>query len=323
MTTLRGIDFGNVFNASGARGFGGEGYWFHRIWRPFGLDYTGSTLVTKTTTLMPRMGNMPVDGKGKPLTMLPDCIVVKPAAGVVLNAVGLSGPGLLALTEAWLEHPPSSPTVISMMSVAPSAPERLGEMKAMVTLLKSFIIGRAISQHDTRIAFQVNFSCPNAGLDPSHLVGEIAAALDAVSEIDVPTMVKINALVPAHAARDIASHAACDAIVVSNTIPWGQLPKYIDWKGIFGSDTSPLANYGGGGLSGKPLLPIVLGWILAARMAGFDKPIIGGGGILSTNDADAMLDAGASAIELGSVSILRPWRVRGIIRHVNARLGTR
>src|SRR5208282_391343 len=108
MTTLRGIDFGNVFNASGARGFHGEGYWFHRLWRPFGLDYAGSTFVAKTTTLMPRMGNMPIDESGKPVGMLPDCIVVKPAAGVVLNAVGLSGPGILALTEAWLDHPPQA-----------------------------------------------------------------------------------------------------------------------------------------------------------------------------------------------------------------------
>ena len=52
-------------------------------------------------------------------------------------------------------------------------------------------------------------------------------------------------------------------------------------------------------------------------------PIVGGGGILSVRDAFDMLDAGANAIELGSVSILRPWRVAGIIRAVNRRLGTK
>jgi len=50
---LRGIEFGNVFNASGARGFFGEGYVYHRLWRPFGLSYDGSTFVAKTTTLLP------------------------------------------------------------------------------------------------------------------------------------------------------------------------------------------------------------------------------------------------------------------------------
>src|SRR5271157_6436210 len=103
---LRGIEFGNVFNASGARGFNGEGYWFHSLWRWFGLDYTGSTFTAKTTTLMLRPGNMPVDAKGRMLGWLPDCIVVKPWAGVALNAVGLSGPGILALVEQWQKRMP-------------------------------------------------------------------------------------------------------------------------------------------------------------------------------------------------------------------------
>jgi dihydroorotate dehydrogenase len=133
-------------------------------------------------------------------------------------------------------------------------------------------------------------------------------------------MVKLNALVSPHLAAKLASHDVCDAIVCSNTIPWGQLPNQIDWERLFGTDTSPLASLGGGGLSGKPLLPIVEDWIRAARASGLRKPIVGGGGVLSSGDADRLIDAGASAIELGSVSILRPWRVAGIIRHVNARM---
>ena len=119
----------------------------------------------------------------------------------------------------------------------------------------------------------------------------------------------------------MAAHPGCDAIIMSNTIPWGQLPDRIDWKGLFGTDVSPVAKYGGGGLSGKPLLPIVTDWIRGARVKGVVKPIVAGGGILSKADADRMLDAGADAVELGSVAFLRPWRVQGIINHVNARLG--
>jgi dihydroorotate dehydrogenase len=329
---LRGIEFGNVFNASGARGFNGEGYWFHWPWRWLGLDYTGSTFVAKTTTLMSRAGNMLVDGKGRMRTWLPDCIVVKPFKGVVLNAVGLSGPGILALVEQWQKRLDNEydewaprlqgeslrpPMVVSLMGVLPTAEERLKELRAMIRLLQPLIVSRHRLYDSPRLAVQINFSCPNVGLDPSHLADEITSVLDAAYMPAVPVMVKLNALVPVEVARSISAHEVCDAIVISNTIPWGQLPNYIDWKGLFGSDISPLAKYGGGGLSGKPLLPIVIDWIRAARKAGMGKPIVGGGGILSSEDADSVLDAGANAIELGSVSILRPWRVKRIIRDID------
>ena len=58
---LRDITFKRVLCASGTRGFFGEGYWFHR-WIPVlekGLSETA--LVTKTATLCPRTGNMPLN----------------------------------------------------------------------------------------------------------------------------------------------------------------------------------------------------------------------------------------------------------------------
>ncbi len=307
---LRGIDFGQVLNASGARGFRGEGYWFHPFWRPFGLGYKGATLVSKTTTLLPRAGNMPLDGL-MPKKAFPDCILVKPNAGIVLNAVGLSGPGVAALVSSWRHELPSDPFVVSIMSVAPSAEERLSELQALVAVLELLVETHG-REH---IAIQVNLSCPNAGLDTSHLAREAEDVLDIVQRLGVVTMVKLNALVAPETALRMSMHPACDAVVMGNTIPWGQLADRIDWEGIFGRTTSPLAKYGGGGLSGAPLLPIVCDWIRAARKAGLYKPIVGGGGILSKADADLVFGAGADAVELGSVSILRPWRVQGIIRH--------
>lgn len=310
---LRGIDFGHVFNASGARGFRREGYWFHLA--P-GLNYKGSTFVAKTTTFMPREGNMKLGPSHKPLALLPDCIVVKMRAGVVLNSVGLSGPGVYALVEEWKKSPPPTPFVVSCMSIQQTPGLRLVEAKGMFQQLEPLV-----ELVKGQLGLQINFSCPNVGLDHSHLLEEVEGTLNESKQLGIPTMVKLNALVSVDAAHSMAEHPECDALVVSNTIPWGQLPDRIDWKGLFGSDTSPIAKYGGGGLSGKPLLPIVTDWIRKARTLGITKPIVGGGGILSKDDADRMVNAGASAIELGSVSILRPWRVQGIIRHVNARLG--
>lgn len=326
---LRGVEFGSVFNASGARGFAGEGYWFHRLWRPFGLSYEGSTFVSKTTTLTPRGGNMVLGEDHRPARLLPDCIVVKPFSGVVLNAVGLSGPGLAALATGagavgtsraaagpWAAGLPEGPVVLSVMSVADTSSRRTCEVARMVSLLEPLVdaLGRS------RVAIQVNVSCPNVGVNPANLAAEARVYLNDVEALGVGVMVKLNAIVPVDVAVRVADHPACDAVVVSNTIPWGKLPDRIDWAGIFGTDVSPLARYGGGGLSGAPLLPVVVDWIAEARRVGLRKPVVGGGGILSEGDADRVLDAGASAVELGSVSILRPWRVRGIIRHVDERV---
>lgn len=311
---IRGIRFSNVFNASGARGFYKEGYWYHRWWAPFGLRYKGSTFVAKTTTLNARMGNMGFSSKDlRPLERVPKCIVVKPMAGVVLNSVGLSGPGLMRLLPYWAEIKDES-FFISYMSVEKTTNERVAEAHRFV--------GRLIQNYHqlpTKLGIQVNFSCPNVGLDPSELAGEVTRVLDEFEHLRMPLLAKLNVLFPVEVAAEIAKHSALDGIVMSNTVPWGKLPEKIDWKGLFGSETSPLAHIGGGGLSGKPLLPLVQDWVDRARRAGFRKCIIAGGGVLSARDADLLLDAGADGVELGSVSILRPWRVAGIIRHVNKR----
>lgn len=314
---LRGVEWGHVMNASGARGFAGEGYWFHEFFGPLGLRYDGCTFVTKTTTLMKRSGNMWLDADHRPLSLVPDCIVVRPMTGVVLNAVGLSGPGAKTILSQLRERRGIERMVVSFMSVETEAKARISEALSFVQMFRSFVESKGMDN----VALQVNFSCPNVGLDPTHLVDEVAEVLDATVRLGVATMVKLSALVPVETACKLAQHDGCDAIVCSNTIPWGQLADRIDWKGLFGSNESPLKRYGGGGLSGKPLLPIVESWIRSAVGHGMKKPIVGGGGVLRRKDADCLLDAGASAIELGSVAILRPWRVASIIGHVNRRLG--
>lgn len=307
---LRGVDFGRVLCASGARNFFGDGWWYHRLWQWLGLRYDGSTFVSKTTTLLPRAGNMPLEGT-RPKELFPACIKVKPWQGVVLNSVGLSGPGARELLGkgAWYER--EEPFFLSFMSVESTVEKRVDEAREFATLLRSFMPFRA------PIALQVNFSCPNVGLK-SAVVLEMWKTLDVLQSLGIPLVPKINAMFPIEDVMSIEGHPAVDAISVSNTIPWGKLPALKPWEDLFG-ETSPLAHLGGGGLSGKPLLPLVLRWVQSARARGWEKPIIGGGGILSKKDASKMLDAGASAIELGSVSILRPWRVAGIIKHVRSR----
>lgn len=311
---LRGIDFGNVLNSSGARNFDGSGWWYHKALGHIGLDYTGTTFVAKTTTLSPRQGNMLLKGVD-PAELLPRCIKVYPYKGRALNAVGLSGPGARALLASGTWHKQERPFFLSFMSVEKESPRRMAELLEFVQLLKTHLPFQA------PVGLQINFSCPNVMLDTRHLVDEIRMSLDLARSLDIPLVPKINAETPQDVILSLEDHQAFDAICVSNTIPWGRLPSQIDWKELFGSVRSPLAEFGGGGLSGAPLLPIVTKWIQKLRGLGFGKPIVGGGGILSQDGADQMLAAGADAIELGSVSMLRPWRVKGIVEHVNRKLG--
>mgnify|MGYP000947725215 CR=1 FL=1 len=318
---LRGKNFGDVFCASGARNFFGEGYWFHRYGKKLGLDFTGSTLISKTTTLTERPGNMPLKkGSTMPVETAPKCIIVKPAKGIALNAVGLSGPGApwLFAQNRWQNI--IDPFVISFMAVGAKPEDRLAEYQNFAYLVA---YAKETTKFKAPFALQINASCPNVGLNLESVVTETTQALHKLSSLQIPLVVKVNALVTPEAAKELASVPECDAICCSNTIPWGKLPDRIDWQQLFGTTESPLAHLGGGGLSGSPLLPIVCDWIAEARKIGVKKPIMGCGGILSVQDADLMLEAGASAIELGSVAFLRPWRVQSIIRHVRSQFITR
>jgi dihydroorotate dehydrogenase len=313
---LRDIDFGHVLCASGARNFFGEGYWYSGL-----VNWNGSTFVAKTTTLKRRLGpgvlgggNMPLDYFTlDPMEIRPACIKVYPWKGITLNAVGLSGPGAkdLLCRGAWQQF--TEPFLISFMSVADKIDERLDEMRGFVDLISEH---RHVFQG--QFGLEVNFSCPNVGLHQEEIIKEAQTALDILGALNVPLVPKFNLLIEPAAAADIIAHPQCDALCLTNTIPWGQLSRYINWHKLFGTDVSPLAHLGGGGLSGPPLLLIVGAWIHEFRSRHDDHtPINGGGGVFSKKDALFLLKMGATAVFLGTVAMYRPWRVQRIIRAVN------
>lgn len=69
----------------------------------------------------------------------------------------------------------------------------------------------------------------------------------------------------------------------------------------------PLAQFGGGGLSGWPLRWHVNKWIRTARTAGIEKHINAGGGIFGPLGVWRAKLAGADSISLGSIAAVRPW----------------
>lgn len=308
----REVEFGHVGNAAGARNFFGQGYPFHRLASLAGLRFRGSTFVAKTAPLERRPGNMATTEDGMtPRDLFPDCIIALPRNAAALNAVGLTCPGLATLLadgrwQRWRE-----PFFLSLMAVGKTREERLDEVERVAALLRPHL-----PTFQAPVGLEVNVTCPNVGLQLGKLLDEVADTVHILSGLGLPILVKVNVLLPVEAALEMGSLEHLAGIVQGNSLPWDAVAEELRLQ-LFGSTASPLARYGGGGLSGRPLLPLVNDWIGRAREAGFAKPIVGCGGIMRPRDAESMLQMGASAVQLGTVCMVRPWRVRAIINRVN------
>jgi dihydroorotate dehydrogenase len=311
---LRNIEFGKILGGAGVEGFSGEGYWFHRPLRPFGLNFDGMTFVSKTFTLRFNSGQMKLKSDYTPEHFFPDCIAVKFWKGSALNAIGLSNPGLSAYLRTGKLQEHTSPFFISLAALSSDSQWRLDEFREMVEIL-----GQHKEDFRAPFGIQINNDCPNLSqIDnrPSAVINETIKIMEILEDLDVPLMPKFSiATMPHQEAVILNDHPFCDAICVSNTIPFGW--DGINWENEWGSKVSPLEFIGGGGLSGKSLLPYVSSWIPCVRDAGFTKPINAGGGILHPSDVDMYKLAGASSVFIASVAILRPWRVRKIIERAN------
>ncbi len=328
---MRGVDFHYAFDQSGVRNFDGKGWPYHKYFRPLGLTFKNCSPVAKTTTLHPRLGkahnqpgNMALEEDGMtPVDAKPDCIHVGMRGflhGVGLNAVGLSGPGLLALLQKSIWYEFHEPFMISVMTLEATRAARLKELEEMVGMIRPFLPFR------TKFGVQLNLSCPNVSHEKQATDETVAETRDSLAILrelgdKVVLVPKINTKFPILAALEIAQDPNCDGLCNSNTISWADVPEK-DRMRLFGTIDSPLAKYGGGGVSGSYLLPKVRCWIRTARAKGLAKPIIAGGGVLHPHDVDALAEDGASAIAVGSVAFLRPWRMQRIINRANE-LGAR
>jgi len=309
---LRGIEFGSVFGASGVQGFFGEGYRHHQILRLFGLSLRGVTFVAKTVTTKKRKGKMPLKNDGiTPKEWFPRCVKVYFRQGAMLNAVGLSNPGITALLDTGQWQKRDRPFLLSFAPVEPTPKDRIAEVRQFKCQLLS-----RLPTLQTQVGLQIDCSCPNVDIekDPNLLANEVKNWLAILSALKIPLMPKFSVLTPVQVAKKIADDPNCDAICVSNAIHWDDLDKVgIDCEELFSTNISPLAEFGGGGLSGKPLFPLVVDWLIRSRRIGTGKPILVGGGVSCSDDVNAIHYFGGSAIFIGSVVNLRWWRTRKIV----------
>lgn len=311
---LRGIDLGNVFAASGSLNFLGEGYWFHKYLKILTLglsSFSGATFIAKTTPYDPNPGNMPLNRKLQPREWRPKCIWVDPLKKIALNSVGLTSPGAEYLFRRNVWQNLRKPFGLSFMAIKATKEERLEEARKYCALLK-----KELPRFKAPIFLQINVSCPNTRHSPRELIREALELLQIFSVLSIPLDLKLNIAADLKLLKEIQASGLCDVVTCSNTILFGWFPEKINWNKLF-PQGSPLSDLGGGGLSGSPVFPLVIGWCRRMREGGITMPLKLSNGIIYPHQVDIVEKAGGNAIELGSIDFIRPLNIKRIINRVN------
>lgn len=211
----------------------------------------------------------------------------------LVNAVGLSGPGV----TAWREHD-------------------LPALRARGATVVASIWGRSVEEFARAAAglagasiaaVEVNASCPNLegrrGIF-AHSPSATREIVEAAASAGVARWAKLSPNTPE--LLEVAQGAidgGADALVLVNTL----LGLVIDVEA-----RRPALAHVGGGVSGPGILPVSLRAVYECRAAFPSTPIVGVGGVGSGEDAAAMLMAGAQAVEVGTATFAdprAPWRV--------------
>jgi dihydroorotate dehydrogenase (NAD+) catalytic subunit len=270
-----------VLTASGTFGYGQE-------FAPYvNLHHLGGVVV-KGISLEPRRGNPPPR--------------IVETAGGMLNAIGLENVGLDRFVA-----------------------EKMPYLRGISTKVIVNILGESLEEYQTLAqrlnevegisALEVNISCPNVkkggvtfGTDPA-MAEAVTRAVCAHTTLPVIVKLSPNVTDITLIARAVEAGGA-QAVSLINTL----LGMAIDVK----SRRPRLANIVGG-LSGPAIKPVALRMVWQVAQA-VKIPVIGIGGITTTEDALEFLLAGATAIEVGTANFVNPRAsqeiVEGIGRYV-------
>jgi dihydroorotate dehydrogenase (NAD+) catalytic subunit len=278
LTSAAGLEFANpVILASGTAGYGRE------LAGVIDLERLGG-FVTKAVSPEPRHGN--------------SAPRVWDFEGGMINAVGLANPGLDAVRgEAmpWIAQHVHAPRVL--VNVVGRTVEDFAEVVAGLDASPGF--------H----GFELNVSCPNTskgglefGADPEALRALVTRARAATAK---PLFVKLSPVLAdvvdtARAAVD----SGADGLTLFNTIPGLVVDTRV---------RRPVLGFGSGGVSGPALLPVVAlaAWRVTQALPGV--PVIGTGGVSTTDHALQLILAGASLVALGTATMDDPHTAERIV----------
>ncbi len=236
-------------------------------------------ITTKSLTIEPR--------EGSPLPR-----VVKYDHGF-LNSVGLRGPGLVKGKELIEEFLKSSPVPVIVSVFATSVKDFVRFAEELTPLNPPL--------------FELNLSCPNVDDDMGKALGlgaeSSAAAVNAVKKVagKVPVLAKLTPNVPniAEVAK-ACEQAGADGIVAINTAGPGMIIDIVKRKPVLGNKR--------GGISGPPIRPLTVRCVYDIYEV-VNIPIIGMGGVTTTQDVIELMMAGATLVGVGSATYLRGMKV--------------
>ncbi len=326
---LKNLNFHSyVFGQSGVQGFFGEGdeYPHHKFYKLVpGFAFNKMVFVAKTVTLKPRIypesSNTELREGYKVKRFFPTSVwwsLKSVFSGYILNAVGLANPGLQQMLSYKKWQTRSDAFQISVMLMEATLETKIAEAHSICKMLNEQIPFDQTHQY----ALQINFSCPNTGHAQEQDAKDIILILKIFREQlpDVALIPKFDLLVEPETIVNLKLY--CDAFCIANTIPFGKKKDTQWWRRLFPNDTSPLLKYFNGrfagGLSGSPLFPVLTEWLKNMEQIDASVVIIAGGGVMRKKDINQLSQfAIVQGIALGSVAILRPWRLQGLITFGN------
>ena len=265
--SIGGVEFKNpVITASGTFAFGKEYTRYMDIEKLGGIGL-------KALTREKRLGNPPVR-------------IAETPSGI-LNSVGLQNPGVdYFVDKMW------------------------GELKGYDTVMVANVSGSAIEDYvyvverlnETQIPiYEINVSCPNVkhggvnfGTDEDTLANVVKQVRAATKK---PIVIKLtpNVTSIAKMAR-VAQDNGADGVSLINTLT-GMAINAKTRKPVLANVT--------GGLSGPCVKPVALRMVNEVYNA-VDIPIIGMGGIMTGEDAAEFMIAGATAVMVGTATVIDP-----------------
>jgi dihydroorotate dehydrogenase (NAD+) catalytic subunit len=263
-----------VLTASGTCGYGTE------AGHLFDIQKLGA-FVCKGTTLEPREGN------------LQPRIAETPSG--MLNSIGLENIGVKAVIKdkapVWAGW--KLPVIVN---IAGESVDDYGRMAKQLSGVKGVS------------AFEVNISCPNVeaggaefGADPA-LAAAVTKAVKKATALPVLVKLTPNTAEIVKVAKAVEA-AGADALTVINTLKGMAIDTRLR-RPLLGNIT--------GGLSGPAIKPVALQMVYQVAGA-VEIPVIGCGGISNAQDAIEFLMAGASAVEIGTISFVNPHALLDVL----------
>ena len=278
-TSLGKVEFKNpVFVASGTYGYGNE------VSELIDINNLGA-VVTKSITRYPREGNPPPR-------------IVETSSGM-LNSIGLANIGVEEYINKMIPEYNHMNTPI-IMNIAGSSEEEYCEVMDLVESVSSNIIG-----------YEINISCPNVkvggmefGVD-CDLTERLTSKLRKRTERLLIMKLSPNVTDISSIARSAANGGA-DAVSAINTVVGMSINVQSMKSNI---------HYGFAGLSGPSIKPIGIASVYKIYQS-VKIPIIGIGGITSSNDVLEYMMAGAFAVEIGTANYRDPGVGNNIVSDI-------